>query len=136
MRRILLLPLLILFFVCCQKNPLVGRWERYGDEAAGTIVEVEEYGNLCHAKLFKVAGVLKKLGFAENDIKWRDIEPMGENKWQGKDLIKEIDALGNIASVEYKDVYYMLIDKTELEIRWFAKEQEIVGIAQRWRRIK
>jgi hypothetical protein len=115
---------------------LAGRWERYDDEAEGTIVEIEEYGAVCHAKLVRVAGVLRKLNFSENDIKWRDIEPMGRNTWRGKDLIKEIDTLGNVTSVDYKDVYYTLINDSTMELRWFAKEQEFVGIVQKWRRVR
>jgi hypothetical protein len=114
---------------------LLGKWERYGDGAAGSIVEVENKGQVCNGRLVKVAGVLNELGFFENDIKWRDIEPMSASRWKGRDLIKQLDTTGTLANVEYKDVYFTLTNNKELEIRWFAREEEFVGTIQRWKRV-
>jgi len=125
----------LIFFIGCQKNPLLGKWERYGDGAAGSIVEVENKGQVCNGRLIKVAGVLNELGFFENDIKWRDIEPMSASRWKGRDLIKQLDTSGTLANVEYKDVYFTLTNDKELEIRWYAREEEFVGTIQRWKRL-
>jgi hypothetical protein len=121
--------------VACQRHPLIGQWERYGDDAAGSVVEVEGSGGKFFGKLVRVAGVLERLEFDESDIKWRDMEPMGVSKWSGQDLIKEIDTTGEIVSVGYKDVYFILINDSELEVRWFAKEKEFVGTVQHWRKL-
>jgi hypothetical protein len=128
--------LCLIFLFGCQKNPLLGRWERYGDGAAGSIVEVDNKGQVCNGRLIKVGGVLNELGFYENDIKWRDIEPMAANKWKGRDLIKQLDTTGTLTNVEYKDVYFTLINNQDLEVRWFAREEEFVGTIQRWKRIQ
>jgi hypothetical protein len=135
MKKFLPIILSLALVLGCQKNPLIGKWERYGDGAAGTVVEVENAGNLCTGRLVKVAGVLNELGFYENDIKWRDISPMSSNRWKGQDLIKQLDTEGNLVNVEYKDVYFTLTKSNELEIRWFAREEEFVGTIQRWKRI-
>ncbi len=124
-----------ILYLGCQKNPLIGKWERYGDGASGTVVEVENAGKVCHGRLVKVAGVLNELGFVPDDIKWRDIMPMATNRWKGQDLIKQLDTTGALIKVEYKDVYFTLINNQDLEIRWFAREEEFVGTVQRWKRI-
>jgi hypothetical protein len=134
-KKILILGMLAFIATACQRNPLVGQWERYGDDAAGSIVEVEGSGGRFFGKLVKVAGVLERLEFEDSDIKWRDIEPMGVHKWSGQDLIKEIDSTGTIVSVGYKDVYFVLINDAELEVRWFAKEKEFVGTVQHWKKL-
>ncbi len=135
MRRLLSAIPLILLIIGCAEDPILGTWERIEDEAAGSIVQVEIVGRAYHGRLLKPLGILEFLGFAENDIKWRDIEPVGPNKWKGKDLIKMIDRDANITSVEYKDVYFTLLGDGVLEVRKFAKEQELVGTVQKWRRV-
>lgn len=136
MRKIWLIIPILLLVIGCGEEPLVGNWERFGDAAEGTVVQVEKVGKTYHGKIINVSGILEELGFAEKDIKWRDIEQVKPNKWKGKDLIKNVDAAGNIASVEYKDVYFTLLLDGTLEVRKFAKEQEIVGTVQKWRRIQ
>ena len=136
MKKIWLIIPILLLVIACGEEPLIGNWERFGDDAEGTIVQVEKVGKTHHGKVIKVSGILKELGFAEKDIKWRDIESVRLNKWKGRDLIKNVDAAGNIVSVEYKDVYFTLLLDGTLEIRKFAKEQEIVGTVQKWRRIQ
>lgn len=136
MKKFLPIIFSLIFIFGCQKNPLIGKWERYGDGAAGTVVEVENAGNLCTGRLIKVAGVLNELGFFENDIKWRDILPMSASRWKGRDLIKQLDTTGAISNVEYKDVYFTLSNNKEMEIRWFARDEEFVGTIQRWKRIQ
>jgi hypothetical protein len=134
-KKILILGTLALIAAGCQRHPLIGQWERYGDDAAGSIVEVEGSGGTFFGKLVRVSGVLERLEFEDGDIKWRDIEPMGARKWSGQDLIKEIDSTGAVVSVGYKDVYFVLINDSELEVRWFAKEKEFVGTVQHWRKL-
>ena len=135
MKKILILGTIAFIAVACQRNPLTGQWERYGDDAAGSIVEVEGSGGKYFGKLIKVTGVLERLEFEDSDIKWRNIELMGASKWSGQDLIKEIDSTGTIVAVGYKDVYFVLIKDNELEVRWFAKEKEFVGTVQHWRKL-
>jgi hypothetical protein len=136
MKRLLLTVPIILLFIGCAEDPIIGQWERFGDDAAGSIVQVEVVGKLYHGRLLRPAGVLELLGFAENDIKWRDIVPVGPNKWKGRDLIKMVDPELNITSVHYKDVYFTLLDNGVLEVRKFVKEQELVGTVQTWRRVE
>ncbi|OGC43213.1 hypothetical protein A2Y85_04935 [candidate division WOR-3 bacterium RBG_13_43_14] len=136
MKKYLLATFLILLFIGCTQDPILGQWERYGDEAAGSVVLVQPAGDKFDGRLIWVDGILKDLGFYENDIKWRDILAVGPNRWRGKDLIKIVDANGIIKEVEYKDVYFTLMGDGTLEIRKFAREEEIVGTEQKWRKIQ
>ena len=136
MNKYFLFFLFALMAVNCAQDPILGQWERFGDEAAGSVVQVIPAGDKYDGKIIIVNGILKELGFYENDIKWRDIMPVGPNRWRGKDLIKVIDVNGIITEVEYKDVYFTLQGDGTLEIRKFAREEEIVGTEQKWRKIQ
>jgi hypothetical protein len=127
---------LIALIIGCATDPIVGQWERFGDDAEGTIVVVEIMGKTYHGRLIKSAGILDLLGFTENEIKWRDIEPVAPGKWKGKDLIKKINLDGEITSIEYKDVYFTMISEGVMEVRKFAQESKMFGDVQRWRRIQ
>lgn len=136
MKKLLIILPVFLLLVSCADDLIIGQWERFGDDAEGAVVQVEIVGKGYHGKLIKTAGILTDLGFAANEIKWRDIEPVGPNKWRGKDLNKKVDLDGNITEVEYRDVYFDLMDDGVLEIRTFAKESKMFGQVQRWRRIE
>jgi len=136
MRKLLLIIPLTVLIIGCAEDPILGTWERVEDEAAGSIVQVEVVGSSYHGRLIEPSGILEFLGFAVDDIKWRDIQPVGPNKWKGKDLIKMIDRDAKITSVEYKDVYFTLLGDGILEVRKFAREQELVGTVQKWRRVE
>jgi hypothetical protein len=132
----ILIPLLFIMITCAQKDPLIGQWERFGDDAAGAIVMVEKVGDVYHGKLLLPVGMLTELGFTPNEIKWRDMEQVGDDKWRGQDLIKVVDFDGTIISAGYDDVYFTKLEKDVLEVRKFAKGTEIIGTVQKWRRIK
>jgi len=132
----LLIPIVIFLIGCSKTDFLIGKWERMEDEASGTIVEVKKMGDTYQGKLIKPAGILNELGFAEGDVKWRDIRVISENKWEGKDLEKEVDTTGAITSADYKEVRFTFFSDGTLEVRRFAKEEEIIGTVQRWRKIE
>jgi hypothetical protein len=137
MKNITVLFALIICFIGCNQQPsIAGIWERYGDEAEGSMVKVELVGKEYIGRLIKVEGALKELGFADGDIKWRSVKPIAQNKWDGQDLIKVVDYQGVIQSVDYKDVYFTLLPDGALEVRKFAKETEVIGTVQKWRRIE
>ncbi len=126
---------IIVLMIGCTQDPIIGQWQRFGDEASGTIVQVELVGKLHHGRLLKPAGILNELGFAINDVKWLDVFPIGPNRWRGKDLVKVPDVNGNVEAAKYKDAYFTLLGDGVLEIRKFVEEEEI-GTVQKWRRIK
>lgn len=125
----------VALLIGCTQDPILGQWERFGDDAEGSVVLVQPAGGRFDGKLIRVTGILKDLGFYADDIKWRDVLAVGPNRWRGKDLIKIVDVHGIIKEVEYKDVYFTLMGDGTLIIRKFAREEEIVGTEQKWRKI-
>ncbi|MCK5257991.1 MAG: hypothetical protein KAJ69_00625, partial [Thermoplasmatales archaeon] len=83
MKKIWLIIPILLLVIACGEEPLIGNWERFGDDAEVTLVQVEKVGKTYHGKVIKVSGILEELGFAEKDIKWRDIESVRPNQWKG-----------------------------------------------------
>lgn len=135
MNKLWMLIAVIVLCITCAEEPIVGQWERFGDDAAGSFVQVEAMGNTYHGILLMPKGVLVDLGFAQNDIKWRDIRAVSPNKWRGQDLIKVPDTSGSVLEAEYKDAYFTLLGDGVLEIRKFVEEEEI-GTVQKWRRVR
>lgn len=135
MHKFWMLLTVTMLFMGCAEDPIVGQWERFGDEAAGSVVTVEPIGRTYHGILLAPKGVLVDLGFAQNDIKWRDIYAVSPNKWRGQDLIKVPDTSGSVLEAEYKDAYFTLLGDGVLEIRKFVEEEEI-GTVQKWRRVR
>ncbi len=135
MSKLWMLIAVIVLCITCAEEPIVGQWERFGDDATGSFVQVEAMGNIYHGILLMPKGVLVDLGFAQNDIKWRDIRAVSPNKWRGQDLIKVPDTSGSVLEAEYKDAYFTLLGDGVLEIRKFVEEEEI-GTVQKWRRVR
>ena len=69
-------------------DDLIGRWERYGDGAEGTIVTVKKAGNIYQATLEKVKGTLVDLAFAVGDMKWKDVKWVSSGNYTGKDMFR------------------------------------------------
>ena len=60
---LILFPVIVCFIACDQQASIAGIWERFGDEAKGSMVKVELVGKEYIGRLVKVEGALKELGF-------------------------------------------------------------------------
>ena len=135
MNKIFLLFLLVAILVCCE-NPLIGEWERFGDESEGSIIKIEKIGNDLQSKLIKVVGKLTELGFVKHDIKWENIKLVSkkEYKYTFKDLFK-ITYDGKILKSGYIDSYFLIKKDGTIETHVLVEKKSASGDHQKWKKI-
>jgi hypothetical protein len=80
--------LMLLHLVGCTSPSLTGKWKRVGDNGAGTVIQVEKAGKGYAGKLLAVSDGLQIYGFKVGDVKWKELEPVEQSKWEGLDLVK------------------------------------------------
>jgi len=85
---LILIPPMPLISHAASADDLLGRWERFGDGADGTIVVVTKQGDTYQATLEKVTGTLVDLGFAVGDLKWKDVVFTSETTYNGNDMFR------------------------------------------------
>ncbi len=138
-----ILALLFLFFCICSvsackedKVDIEGKWERFNDEAAGSILNVKKTGDTYVGTLVHVEGPLFESGFQTGDVKWRNIKAKSENYYIGQDLMKGVDTSGAIKYYRFEDVYFDMVSFDILHVSSFAKGKESFGETQKWKRIQ
>lgn len=121
----------LLLIGCPEYRPsLVGKWERVGDDAAGTIVQVEKADKRHIGKLVVVSGRLKLIGFQVGEIKWADLEYVGENRWEGLDSTKVFSP-----PLLYENAIFTIYDNgRRLRVEPFS--QNSADSAQKWKRVE
>lgn len=129
------LLLLVVLYGCVQEpDRFLGKWERYDDKSAGSIIKVEKIGDEYEGKLLKVSGDLADMGFVEGDIKWRHIDPKDESHYEGSDLLKGVDTKGAVRYKRYEEVYFELKNDDILLVSAYAEGEE-EGTRQKWKKL-
>jgi len=139
--KIFLLLLLIAISICsCSKDQelLIGKWERFGDPAEGSILKIETIPNsdplTYKAQIYHATGLLIDLGFVVNDLKWKDIVQHKEKEYEGQDLTKAVDNKGEIQWTRYDGIRIHMASRDMLHVEGLVKSEEF-GDVQKWRRI-
>lgn len=114
-------------------DPLVGRWERFGDGAEGTIVKVTNVNGVYQSVLEKVTGTLIELSFAVGDLKWKDITLSSGATYSGKDMFRYSDS----SAYEYVNIRMEIDANGTLKIATLDNviENVIIGTYQTWRKL-
>lgn len=133
---ILLVFLFVVLTSCRKEETLRGVWTRIDDPFTGMKIEVVNVGDILHGKIIEVNGTSRIYGFAEGDIKWKEIRHIGDNKYEYYDLMKSVDMLGNIKRTSYDPALLTKVNDTLIEIRMYAKGLELLGTEQRWVKVK
>jgi len=140
MYKYLFLIIAILLSVSCTEEDadrLVGKWERFDDDAAGSIVKVQRVGDTYQGTLIEIKGKLKGLGFKRGDIKWKEITFKQINSYEGSDLLKGVDKWNKVVFTNYDNVFFEVIANDILRIT--GAEPNAQGKSapeQKWRRLQ
>ena len=138
--RLLLVVSALSLFVGCSRDPLAGRWERLGDDFAGTMVNVQRSGSGLSARLVKIPPSLKARGFVPCDVKWRNLtlvsDSEGVRTYKGQDLGKfqVKDSTGRL-EIRYSE-FKLLVKADTAWARVFQNELDVTGLAQIWRKVR
>ena len=126
--------LALLLMIGCPESAspsLVGKWQRVGDDAAGTIVQVEKGDKGYVGKLVVVFGRLQLIGFKIGELKWKDIEYVDGNRWEGLDSTKIF-----VGPLLYDNTAFTLYENGRfLRVEAFNHEPGENGAIQRWKRV-
>ena len=133
---IILLCLSIFLLSSCKNNDkIIGTWERYGDDFAGMRVKVVKEGEHIKGTIIFATDMSKELlGFAEGDVKWKNIKKTTENKYEFEDLGKSPVGLGKFQP-SYDLTNLELVSENEIYTRGFSKGTEWIGTEQKWKRV-
>lgn len=114
-------------------DPLIGRWERFGDGAEGTIVKVTNVNGVYQSVLEKVTGTLVDLSFAVGDLKWKDVTLSSGSTYSGKDMFRYQDS----SAYEYVNIRMEIDANGTLKIATLDNviENVIIGTYQTWRKL-
>ena len=113
-------------------DDIVGRWERFGDGAEGTIVTVAKVKNTYQATLQKVTGTLTELAFAVGDSKWKEVKWTTGTSYTGSDMFRFVD--GGY-EYRYSELKINSTDILEVYVADSGETEVIIGTYQTWRRL-
>ncbi|MGB1206879.1 MAG: hypothetical protein ACPG5B_14615 [Chitinophagales bacterium] len=135
---ILFFAVFLLFSFACNSNDkrIVGKWERFDDESAGTRLLVTSIGSSFQGEVINVEGLLSELGFETSDIKWKHIKFQDNNIYAGQDLQKAVNQKGEVAYSEYIDIKIKLISEDILHVSEKKDKTNTDVQQQKWRRVK
>ncbi|MEI7884904.1 MAG: S-layer homology domain-containing protein [Clostridia bacterium] len=120
------------FAAVVSPDDLVGRWQRFGDGAEGTIVKVAKVANSYQATLEKATGTLVDLGFAAGDLKWKDVKSTGSGNYSGMDMFRYQDG-----GYEYRNSKLQIDSSGILKVYVAASAgtEVIIGVNQTWQKL-
>ena len=113
-------------------DSLIGTWERFGDTAEGTQVIVTKVDGYYQSKLLIVKGTLIDLGFAKDDLKWKELTFNNDGTYTGFDLFRY-----EYGGYEYRNCS-MFIDSDgilKVSVANSGETEVIIGTYQTWRKI-
>lgn len=119
-------------FAAGSEDNLVGRWERYGDGAEGTIVAVEKVDGKYQSRLEKVTGTLTTLGFIVNDLKWKEVVWKSDTSYEGLDMFRY-----EAGGYEYRksSLYINANGVLQVSVANSGDTDVIIGTYQTWRKL-
>ena len=114
-----------------QESSIVGKWERVGDHLAGMTVEVMKAEGNFRSKITDMPKDTGSYGFEVGQLKWKDIELVSENQWEG------LDSISNLVTVTYSNASFTIYnDGKLLRVEAMNQDQQNMAKIQKWRRVE
>ncbi|RLD61258.1 MAG: hypothetical protein DRJ01_08235 [Bacteroidetes bacterium] len=116
---------LIILITSCSDNNLsqndkfFGTWTRVGDNYARMKISVEKKDDNCVGKIIFLPTLAQKNGFVFNDVKWKNIKKINNNKYSLLNLDVTVNTFGDRVIEEYNKcfVYFISTKKIKLEFK-------------------
>ena len=102
-----------------QNDKLFGTWTRVGDNYARMRISVKKKNNNCAGKIIFLPTLAQKNGFVFNDVKWKNIKKINNNKYSLSNLDITVNTFGDRVIEEYNKcfIYFMSANKIKLEFK-------------------
>jgi hypothetical protein len=93
----LFISFLLFIFIsgCTSKDPILGTWERYGDQLKGMRIKVTQNSSTINAEVIKLPDN-GNIIFTIGDIKWKDVKKVDNGKYIFGDLFKYQESYGTL----------------------------------------
>jgi hypothetical protein len=134
----MLLSLLVV--AACQRDPLAGKWQRFGDDFEGAVIEVKSVKGVYIGKLVKVPAALESKGFKVGDIKWQELKLVTDTGavtvYEGKDLGKQRISSTGALEMSYDPFTLELGQDGIARTQLAALNREAIGLGQTWRKVR
>jgi len=115
-----------LLFSCSRKEDmLIGTWERIGDDLKGMQITIKNDTKEYYGVIGYVTDSNKYCGFIMDDIKWKSIKYVNENRYMLEDLAKTITPSGEIVKIYYTHSFITLVNPNLINVRSEAKGPEL-----------
>lgn len=113
----------ILLFSCSenklsQNDKIIGTWTRVGDNYSRMKVTVEENNNIVFGKIIFLPTLAQKNGFVFNDIKWKKIRKINNNKYSLSNLDVTVNTFGDRVKEKYYDCFIYFMSKNEIKLEF------------------
>ncbi len=116
---------LIILIISCKENnlsqndKLIGTWTRVGDNYARMRVTIEKKDNKYVGKIIFLPTLAQKNGFVFNDVKWKKIKKINNNKYSLLNLDVTVNTFGDRVKEEYNKcfVYFTPKDKIKIDFK-------------------
>lgn len=135
---LLILSLISILLSCNQKDNLVGKWLRYGDEFSGIEIEIKDENGSFKAEITNIKlDIIEPIPFVIGDIKWKGIKKISENKYEYEDLKKNI--IPYTDPIRYEGNYFParleIVSDSLINTRVFVKGDERYGTETHWKKV-
>lgn len=132
MKTVLVIINLVMLISCSNADDkIVGKWERINDSHKGMIIEVTKEKDKYVGRIVNVTKENKTLGFAVDDVKWKEIELIDIDQFKYQDLYKSVEN-DIILEVGYLEGY---IDLNQQRLIIKHTKRDMTGLRQEWIKI-
>lgn len=129
MKKLITLLSILFLFSSCNKDNLVGTWERQDEALQGMKVKVFKTDNSMYAQITDKG--VKGDNFNLNETKWKNIKKVGNNEYELEDLSK-----GYYSSDAKYTQSHLKLQGEMLTIDLFYSDGSRTGTHQVWTRVK
>jgi len=118
------LLLIIILVTSCNDNniskndKLFGTWTRVGDNYSRMKILVKNENNNCVGKIVFLPTIAQKNGFVFNELKWKNIKKINNNKYSLSNLDVTVNTFGDRVIEKYNKCFIYFMSKNEIKLEF------------------
>ncbi|MCK5823373.1 MAG: hypothetical protein KAG95_05175 [Bacteroidales bacterium] len=115
---------IIILITSCNDNNLAkndklfGAWTRVGDNYARMKISVKKENNNYSGRIIFLPTLVQKNGFVFNDLKWKNIKKINNNKYSLSNLDVTVNTFGDRVVEKYNKCFIYFISRNEIKLEF------------------
>ncbi|MBE9467824.1 MAG: hypothetical protein IMY72_05805 [Bacteroidetes bacterium] len=101
-----------------ENDKLLGTWTRVGDNYARMKISVKKENNNCVGRIVFLPTMAQKNGFVFNDLKWKNINKINNNKYSLSDFDIIVNTFGDRVVEKYNKSFIYFMSKNEIKLEF------------------